>query len=1046
MQRTSLSLLVLLFVAACFAQTSPDWYAKPQFLAHFDYSRQAEDTGIPFTGQAAGWMPAFQGYDGPGRREAGLWHARGGLYFAIMASAIRWQGLPHPGWEAYRMRTLDGGFTDTVDHLHESSHYSYTLSAKEVRDDAVSTALRFVDLGADGIVIDDASWQIGRILNNQGRGELGGSFDAITMDAFRVYLQGKYDAQTFQTRFAAALDSFDYGAYIRSQGNQKTWNAFPLSGLALEFLLFRREESLTFLRGLAETTKSYARERYGREFLFSVNGTNDPNAFFYRDFSDLNTSELSYIRGMDHPYGALDIKAARGWKEPMVVVPIAMVREWGATNPLSKPTVNLERVMLADIYAAGGVGGATLSSLAQTAEKVGGAAVAMNAAYSNPQPVDFEVVARYASFALQNPQLITQLKTPKKLGLLQGASAMLGNTIVTPGQPNAADGRPAYVGTARLLIDGGFSYDSIFLPDTSYSTLPSPSVDELARYQTLIAPSLFALDDNQVSSLLGFAEQGGTLIVLGAFATNNSDHSAATRGELQALLSKPGAIRYGEGRIVYSSSVYGVEYQQSSVSKQRSTRAAFQAFLSAYTEPEVAVDSPEAVVHEPGVTPYFYTDRNGNVVVHLVNYDYDDESDQFYTKTNLKVTVNVGDQDVDEVILRTPDSPLPQSLSFTRSGSSLTIDVPEVEAWAVLALQKNAAAPEVASASPAAELEAGSGSTVELSVDASDGDGNPLSCVWTVNGEIVPAAFGLTYLLKLPASAQGDYTVWATVTDGTQTTQRSWLIHVQARRQARVLFDETHWEISTFDAATANQISPGHPDWVSLAVLAEILRKEHEVSRLAGSYGLSAAALRGADVVVLAQPRWGLSTEEARAVTEFVQGGGGVLYLFNANTNMVAATSSILEMAGIGLDKAPLKSPNNTLNQAPDSFYLSGFAGHPAIAPDAAFHVGGAGSLILSGAATPLAWTSDQEWRSISGLGTQQPDEPNGPFVVVAGAELGQGRIVVMSSNTFTDGYLGYAFNDGNVSLFRSVLTWLAEPSVKQQPAVTDARGASVKP
>jgi len=186
---------------------------------------------------------------------------------------------------------------------------------------------------------------------------------------------------------------------------------------------------------------------------------------------------------------------------------------------------------------------------------------------------------------------------------------MLGNTIITPGSQRRGWGAGPYW-HGPVADRRRFSYDSIFLPDTSYSTLPSPTVEQLARYKALIARrySHWTMPRWPPCSA---SRPGRDPDRLGDFATNNSDHSAAARSSLRALLSKPGTIPYGSGRIVYSSSVYGVDFQRSNVAVQRSTQAAFQLFLGAYTQPEVEVAGPAAVVHEPGVTPYYYTDRNG---------------------------------------------------------------------------------------------------------------------------------------------------------------------------------------------------------------------------------------------------------------------------------------------------------------------------------------------------------------------------------------------------------------------------------------------------
>ncbi|MGJ5820845.1 hypothetical protein [Paludibaculum fermentans] len=1020
--------LSLIVATGCFAQASPDWYSRPQFFSYGAYSRQEQASGIPFTGQAIGWLGYNPDFAVPARREVGIFHSQGGMYFGIISMSNRFEKLPRPEWDEFRMRTVSGGYTDEVDHL--GLNYTYTISARTFREDTIAAAMRFIDLGADGMVIDDIGWQIGRIVGSTGNNA--GSFDGITMAAFRAYLLAKYEPQAFQEQFGAALDNFDFGAYIRSQGTQATWNAQPLTGLALDFYVFRREESRNFLREIATQTKTYARERYGREIWMSANANNDPASFFYRDVMDMNTSELSYLQGRDHPFMALDIKAAKGWKEPMIVIPLALVKEWGATRPLSKPTVNLERLILADIYASGGIGGAQMQ---------------LNQGYESAQAVDTEVVARYARFILQNPQLMTQLTIPKRLGLLQGASSMLGNIVATPGQANARDGRDAYTGTARLLIDGGFSYESLFLPDTTYSDLPSPTPQQLARFQTLIAPSLFALDDTQVAGLLGFAEQGGTLIILGDFGTNESDHSLAARSELRGLLTTPGEMRFGAGRIVYNPTAFGVQYQRPDAASQRTARETFHAFLRAYTQPEVEVAGPAALFREPGVTPYYYTDRTGTLLVHLVNYDYDDETDQFQGKKDLTVTVQVGGQTIEEVILRTPDSPQAQPLVFTQNGETVTTAVPELEAWAVLSLQANAAPPLITATAPAPEIEVKAGSTLAFNLDASDTDGNPLSCTWTVNGETISNFFGPDFSLKVPASARTSYSVMATVTDGTRTTQYSWLVRIQPSRKARILFDETHQEINSINLEVANQISPGHPEWVSYAMLAEILGREYEVGRLAASNRLTSPVLRDVDVVVLAGARSALTPAELTAMQEFVRSGGGVLYLLNANPSMAPAAESFLGPLGIRLDAGLLKtSTKPTTNSCLDCFFLTRLENHPAIAVDAAFGVNWAGSLILSADAKPLAWTSELEWRSVLNLSTPQPGEPFGPFVVVAGAELGKGRVLATSARTFTDDFLRGLPYDGNIALFRSALAWLAEPLLTERPELVVAAAGTTTP
>ena len=64
---------------------------------------------------------------------------------------------------------------------------------------------------------------------------------------------------------------------------------------------------------------------------------------------------------------------------------------------------------------------------------------------------------------------------------------------------------------------------------------------------------------------------------------------------------------------------YGLEYEQTGASfelwqnvdknLQRTARASFQALLTPFVQPDAQVSGVTAVVHEPGVTPFFYRDR-----------------------------------------------------------------------------------------------------------------------------------------------------------------------------------------------------------------------------------------------------------------------------------------------------------------------------------------------------------------------------------------------------------------------------------------------------
>ena len=1021
-----LALLLCCYCAAGVAPAAdPEWFHKPMFFAMFDsYGKTVEATGIPFTGQAWAALTTAPGAEVATIREETLWHARSGPFFrlCIMSSYTE---PPEPAALAdSRMLTIDGELAQTYWTGASLPLSLYTLSSPGYQEYLRSSARRAVDAGADGLQVDDSISQV-LFMFRGGSGRHVGTFDHWTMAAFSDYLSRKYTSLEFQSRYGIALASFNFADYVRTSGLQDTWNTRPLSGLSLEYFMFRRQETLDFLRDLIQTTKQYAHERYGRDFLFTSNAADNPIGYAVRDVMDMATTEMVYIRGMDHPFMALDIKASLGWKYPVAVLSEAMPSHMGASNPLRKATVNLERVIIADIQAAGGMPGATLQ---------------MNQGLQESTKVDLNVIRRYANFILGHPQLMSQTVSQARIGLLQGAAATLANTMATPGQPNAASGKAAYLGMARLLLDSGLTYNSVFLPDTTYSTLPLVTAADLARYSVVIAPFTFSLDDTQLASLLAFARQGGTLVLIGDFGTNYPDGSTAKHNELLPLMAKAGVTSYGSGRVVYTPTMYGVDYQNlTDNAARRQTRAAFQTFFTPYAKPDVQISGVTAKLNEPGIGPFFYREPGGNALVHLVNYDYNDATDSFYVKNNVTVATVVGTQAVDEVILRSPDIIGTQSLPFTRSGDTITVTVPQVEAWVVLTFQTNAKPPVIASTSPASSLDARSNATIPLSVQASDPDGNALTYTWAVNGVKIADSFGPNYNLQLPASSNSPYIVTVTVSDGSRTTQFTWTVKPHAYRLPRVLFDEAHNEALSIDLTRAAQLNPTNPAVRSLATLAQLLQADYSVSRSTGP--ITREALSAADVLLLAAPGTAFSATEMKLIADFVESGGALMYLGSVLAN-AAVIRPILDPYGIRFDGIWIRS-SNLVGSCGSCFFLNRFAQHPAIPPHAAYQANIAGSLILSGSATPLAWTGATEWRSPSGQSTQQPGETSGPFVMIAAARSGRGRVIAMGDLGVQDDQMLWGVYDGNTELVRTALAWLAGP-ITTQPALTTANAPAI--
>jgi hypothetical protein len=174
-----------------------------------------------------------------------------------------------------------------------------------------------------------------------------------------------------------------------------------------------------------------------------------------------------------------------------------------------------------------------------------------------------------------------------------------------------------------------------------------------------------------------------------------------------------------------------------------------------------------------------------------------------------------------------------------------------------------------------------------------------------------------------------------------------------------------------------------------------------------------------------------LTAAENQAIINFVQAGGGVIFL--GDSGLSTPINTLLGQWGIQFDRTLIGSLQTTCLGC---FFLNSFVDHPAMATDPSFYTNYGGSLTISGEAVALGFTSAAEWRSLSELPTKQPAEASGPFVMVAAAQAGRGRVFVVSDDAFHDDYIRSISRVGNLNLFLSALAWLSA-SVNATPPPT---------
>ncbi len=991
--------IAIILSTALSAQTPPDWLSRIQL---FQMSRGYVINPSPilsvvrFTGQ--GWGVYFPNAldDRSLTLEFDAWHSRDAVYVAFGATKNLYVDYPVPVPDSHRVLDLYGNFVPGLENSRQ-----YSLCSEAWQAFVKSENRRAIDLGADGIHFDDAvvfpymlcSW------NAQPA-----PFDSVTMAAFRAHLDAAYSDAELSLKFDITdITSFDYAGWIRTHGMESTWNAEPFTGLCAEFFLFLNQATRNYFHAVAEDARSYAMNTYGRALTISCNPMLTAEGYFAASEVDYFQAEHFTFDTMD-PFAHVNVKAVRGMKSwPVFVVP-----EPKKTG-LPQSTWNMIRLVAADIYASGG----RVSFAEKLSEGI--------PHVTSPITIDFEVFSGYANFILSNPALYENLTPVSNVALLNSHISRMARYWPIEGNARCDFGA-AFVGAGKLLVDSNIQFDCVFAPDARFTSIPSFTLSQLQRYQAVVLPNTFELTDEQAQLILEYMQGGGTVIAMGSIGTNNPDGTLADRPALLSLQQADGVKSYGAGWFVYNSMSLGEAYLADLGIPHDHVRNQFQGMILPYSTPLVVTEGVSEIYRPGGASGFLYEDGFGNTILHLVNYDFDEMGDRFSAKQNFTLKVRADTSMQWQAVYASPDFPGTQVLAVTHDEGYLCLTIPELDAYGIVVLQQNTAAPMITHQFPQADTTLIGGNSLHLSIEASDADGNPLFCRWFVNGAVDSAGLGSRYLYRTEKSDSGVDTVIVQVSDGTHLASAEWHITVQPYVYPRILFDEAHSERNTISFDRAQILNPEHPDWVHFGILKDEMERDFVVDRLE-SGTLSESLLADYEVLFLPVPESAFSASETEAVVNFIHGGGGLLFLGDAGSD--ESINALLELFGIHFDLIAICSPAEP-GWEPRTFDVNDFTAHPSLMRLPQYGYSWGGSLELTAPAQSLGRTKDSAWRDTNWDGIKDAGETAGPFTVIAASEYGEGRVFSLSDNSFNDEMLAWEQNP-NDDLLLFALKWLTE-------------------
>lgn len=999
------NILIISFfiITYTYGQIKPDWLNKIQIF-QFGYGYNINPSliisKVNFTGQ--GWGIYFPNSLDKSifESEINIWHSNGRVYVAFgPTDQVYWNGIvPIP--DSHRLKDIDGNFVN-----HEiTGDRQYSLCSEAWKDYVKSENRKAIDWGVDGLHFDGVQVPPLRISKWNAHPA---SFDSVTMTYFNNYLRNKFsDIELLQKYNITNIGEFNYKNWIISHGLENTWNSEPFTGLTAEFFTFMILATRDFFHDITEDARNYALNKYSKVLTISSNPNFIAEGYSLVDDMDYFLSE-HYPFQNDDPYAYTDIKGTKCIKDwPVFVIPEPK------ENGLPQQTQNMMKLIMADIYASGGqiVFGEKLSE--GIVSNYGIHAIG----------VDFDVLAKYANFITTNSSLYENLKSISSVALLNSHSSRIARYWTVEGNSHIDYGS-AFQGTGRLLANSNIQFDCIFAPDSRFTTSPSFTLSQLQKYKVVVLPHTFELSDQQAQILLDYMNGGGVIVAMGSIGTNNPDGTLANRPELLSLQQNEGVKTFGLGKFVYNPTSLGEAYIWDWGIPHSVVKQQFQSMILPYIKQEIKTYPISEVYRPGGATGFLYEDKVGNYILHLVNYDYNEYTDEIATKENFTLKILADTNKTWEAIYCSPDFFGQKVLTTSKDSGYIKMTIPRLDAYGIVVLQENKSVPMLIERIPQTDTTIIGGDSLRFSVNTTDQDKNHLFYQWYVNSVPDSLATDSTYYVHTSRSSIGVDTILVEISDGENKISTKWLVTIRQYKYPKVLFDESHGEQNTISAARAKILSPTHPDWVSF----EILKSKMDNNYLTARYEtgtITSSLLKDYNVLVLSAPQSNLSSSEINSIVTFVNEGGSLCFLGNAGLN--ENINTLLKHFGIQFENHVIFEPA-TQEKDPGNPLINNFTYHRLVNSNSHFNMNWGGSFInISSPAIAIAFSDSTTWRNLDANRIHDSNEPYGPFPIICTAEYGKGRVLCFSDNALHNDYIKWE-SSPNDDLFLCGMNWLTE-------------------
>jgi hypothetical protein len=201
----------------------------------------------------------------------------------------------------------------------------------------------------------------------------------------------------------------------------------------------------------------------------------------------------------------------------------------------------------------------------------------------------------------------------------------------------------SYWPVVEHLSRSGVPFDVVVVPDVE---LRADDIDagDLSGYRVLVLPDCWGVNRHQHDAVVQFLDSGGHVVVHGSYGLEIGADRAAQ------VLSHPGTV----------------------VVQQIDA-------LAQHTGAQVVADlGPKAAINSARLA-------DGSAAVHLVNFDYREETDRVEARSDLALAVRLGGVHASRATVHSPTRP-PVEIAVSEDQGRLSFTVPELATYAVVHL------------------------------------------------------------------------------------------------------------------------------------------------------------------------------------------------------------------------------------------------------------------------------------------------------------------------------------------------------------------------